>query len=101
MTANGNAAPGAALYETIIANLRAALAFVAKIAIAGLLVVAAGLLAMVTAVFGLVIAGIAVLLRFTGWGRAGMATRRTADRQDGDTITLEAHRTAHGWTVER
>lgn len=99
MTANGNAAPGAALYDTIISNLRAAVAFVAKIAIAGLLVVAAGILALATAVVGLVIAGIALLLRFTGWGRA--ATVRTSPTQEGDGLTLDAQRTSHGWTVER
>lgn len=100
MTANGNAAPGAPLYETIISSLRGALSFVAKVAIAGLLVVAAGILAVATAVVGLVIAGIALLLRFTGWGRAPMA-RQPNQWQDGDTVTLDARRTSHGWTVER
>lgn len=99
MTANGNAAPGADLFETLMTSLRGALSFAAKVAIAGLLVVAAGILALATAVVGLVIAGIALLLRFTGWGRAPMA--RTEDWQDGDTVTLDARRTSHGWTVER
>ena len=76
-------------------NLRAGLSFVAKLAIAGLLILAAGILAVATAVVGLVIAGIALLLRFVG--RTG--PRRTKWRE-GNTVTLEAHRTAHGWRVE-
>ena len=43
----------------------------------------------------LVIAGIALLLRFVG--RTG--PRRTWT-DSSDTVTLEAHRTAHGWRVE-
>ncbi len=65
--------------------------------IAFAVILAAGLLAVMTAVFGLVLAAIAILMRFAGRG-AEMETRRR--RQQTGRLTLEARRTARGWTVE-
>lgn len=69
-----------------------------KLLIAFTVVLAAGMLAVITAIFGLVLASVAILMRF-----AGRNTRfdvRRAEPQSGSTLTLEAKRTARGWTVE-
>ncbi|MCI4643248.1 MAG: hypothetical protein MRY64_00515 [Hyphomonadaceae bacterium] len=95
MTLNETKQPAGTLPDMILLNLRAGLSFMAKVAIATLLILAAGILAVATAIVGLVIAGIALLLRFVGRG----GPRRTGWRENG-TVTLEAHRTAHGWRVE-
>jgi hypothetical protein len=94
MTLNETKMPASGFVDALMHNLRAGLSFMAKVAIAGLLILAAGILAVATAIVGLVIAGIALLLRFVG--RTG--PRRTW--RESDTVTLEAHRTAHGWRVE-
>lgn len=59
----------------------------------------AGVIAVVTAAVGLIIAAIAVMLRLTG---ASPKARRTTStpKPSPDGITLNAHRTARGWTVE-
>ena len=61
----------------------------------------AGVIAVVTAAVGLIVAAIAVLLLLTG-ARSGTAraTRTHDARIDPDGVTLNAHRTARGWTVE-
>lgn len=95
MTLNETKLPAGSFFDTLMTNLRTGLSFMAKVAIAGLLIIAAGILAVATAVVGLVIAGIALLLRFVG--RTGPRRSRWSE---GGTVTLEAHRTAHGWRVE-
>lgn len=94
MTLNETKLPAAGFVDALMHNLRAGLSFMAKVAIAGLLIVAAGILAVATAIVGLVIAGIALLLRFVG------RTGPSRTWRESDTVTLEAHRTAHGWRVE-
>ena len=59
----------------------------------------AGVIAVVTAAVGLVIAAIAVLLRLTG-ARSKGPSQHTHTEGPADGITLDAHRTARGWTVE-
>lgn len=98
MTANETRPAGSDLLEAIAVRLREGLVLVAKVAIAGLLIIAAGVLAVATAIAGLVIAGIAILLRFIGRQAGHPSTRRRAGTAG--TITLEARRTGHGWTVE-
>ncbi|MEM5518705.1 hypothetical protein WNY37_17235 [Henriciella sp. AS95] len=61
----------------------------------------AGVIAVVTAAVGLVIAAIAVLLRLTGARpKAQSHHQSTRANAPSDGITLDAHRTARGWTVE-
>ena len=96
MTLNETKLPADGILESLMQNLRTGLSFMAKLAIATLLILAAGILAVATAIVGLVIASIALLLRFVG--RAG--PRRPNWRESNGTVTLEAHRTAHGWRVE-
>lgn len=100
MTLNETKLPTENLFETIVANLRAGLAFMAKFAIAGLLIIFAGVLTVAAAVAGLVIASIALLLRFVvRHTPAGQASPR-GKWNSAESITLEARRTDHGWRVE-
>ncbi|WP_300375762.1 hypothetical protein [Henriciella sp.] len=62
-------------------------------------IVMAGMIAVVTAAIGLIIAAVAILLRLTG-ARNATATRHQRAKTESDGITLDAHRTASGWTVE-
>lgn len=78
---------------------RAFAAGVGKVFLAVMIVLAAGLLAVATAVAGLFLATAAIVIRLTG-ARRHRAAKATAGADSGDTVTLEAHRTAHGWTVE-
>lgn len=80
----------------------------ARWALRGILAVAiivmAGVFAVTTAAVGLIIAAVAILLRLTtGSGRAKVFTTKSGPsrpRPEADGITLDAHRTASGWTVE-
>lgn len=68
-----------------------------RLLIAFAVILAAGLLAVATAMFGLLLAAIAVLMRFTGRHYPQRPARAsTSDAK----ITLEARRTPRGWTVE-
>ncbi|MEO0816316.1 MAG: hypothetical protein AAFX86_03315 [Pseudomonadota bacterium] len=100
MTLNETKVPPVNPFDAIFANLRLAGMLVAKFAIAGLLIVFAGVLTVAAAVAGLVIASIALLLRFVGRQAPGASRPRQSGWTEGDTITLEARRTDHGWRVE-
>lgn len=99
MTLNQTNPAGANPFGAFADTLRDMLAFVAKVALAGLLIVAAGILAVLTAFAGLAIAGIALLMRFIGRAPSRKRPAQT-DWSDPHNVTLEAHRTQHGWTVE-
>ena len=89
--------------EGILANIANGFREGARWILRGILALAiifmAGVIAVVTAAVGLIIAAIAVMLRLTG---ASPKVRRTssAPKPSADGITLDAHRTARGWTVE-
>lgn len=100
MTLNETKLPAQNLLDTLIANLRSGLTFMAKFAIAGLLIVFAGILTVAAAIAGLVIASIAILLRFVGRQRPTGGSSTHHDWTDAGTVTLEARRTNHGWRVE-
>ena len=101
MTLNETKLPIGNLFDSLVQNFRTGLVFIAKVAIAGLLIFAAGVLAVATAVAGLVIAGIALLVGFVGRSHVSSRMRQSRrDWQDGETVTLEARNTSHGWTVE-
>lgn len=80
-------------------TLRQAGEWLRRLMIAFAVIVAAGILAVVTAIFGLVLAAVAILMRFAGQGRE-LRPQHSNTPRDGETITLEARRTPRGWTVE-
>ncbi|MEO0883875.1 MAG: hypothetical protein AAFY34_14260 [Pseudomonadota bacterium] len=100
MTANGTAGPAPILFANLIAFLQRGWRLMGRLMLGGLFIIGAGIVALATAVLGLLIAFAAIILRFT---RAGEATfrRRRRSQSTGETgFTLEARRTARGWTVE-
>ena len=80
-----------------IANaFSSALSLVAQLCIGLLLVLFASLLAVMTAIAGVLLASAALFMRY-----AGRKGPRTAAREPGDEpLTLDARRTPRGWTVE-
>ena len=78
------------------AALRAGLALFLQVMIGMMLVLTAGIVAVMTAIAGVLIGTAALVMRFAG-GRRG---RRRAEEAGEATMTLEAHRTPRGWTVE-
>ncbi|WP_143435394.1 hypothetical protein [Henriciella aquimarina] len=89
--------------ESLFARVGNALREGARWGLRGILalaiIVMAGMIAVVTAAIGLVIATVALLLRLTGARSVSMG-RTKSPRTEADGITLDAHRTARGWTVE-
>lgn len=83
---------GNGLREAARWGLRGALALV--------IIFMAGVIAVVTAGVGLIVAAIAILLRLTGARGKTTVHRTRPDSAPSDGITLDAHRTARGWTVE-
>jgi hypothetical protein len=76
--------------------LSSALSLVAQLCIGLLLVLFASLLAVMTAIAGVLLASAALFMRY-----AGRKGPRAAAREPGDEpLTLDARRTPRGWTVE-
>lgn len=95
MTANHTHAGG----DTLAAVSEAARRFMSasgKVFLAVMIVLSAGLLAVATAIAGLFLAAAAIVVRLTG----SRGSRSASPRSEGGTVTLEARRTARGWTVE-
>ncbi len=90
--------------EMFITRIGNGLREVARWGLRGVLALAiifmAGVIAVVTAAVGLVIAAVAVLLRLTGARPSHGARTKPTSGPEADGITLNAHRTARGWTVE-
>jgi len=80
----------------LIASLRSGLAMMLKVIMGGMVVVAAGILAVAVAMVGLILAAVAVSYRFVSGERKAA---RTAPSEE-DSVILEARQTPHGWTVE-
>ncbi|MFN7056782.1 hypothetical protein [Hyphomonas sp.] len=78
------------------AGLRAAGLVFAQLVIGAVLVVVAGMAALMTALAGLTLAAAALAIRFASRPRASAAM--TVPAEGG--VTLEARRTPRGWTVE-
>ncbi len=76
--------------------LRRGLALLASLVIGMMLVLTAGVVAVMTAIAGLLLAAAALVMRFVGQRPAPMGSAPDA----AETITLEARRTPRGWTVE-
>ncbi len=73
-----------------------ALSLVAQLCIGLLLVLFAGLLAVMTAIAGVLLASAALFMRYAGRKGARPESATPAN----DPITLDARRTPRGWTVE-
>ena len=75
---------------------RSGISLFIQVTIGMLLVAAAGIFALMTAIAGLILAGAALVMRFSGT-RSAPAAR---SRSDDEPMTLDARRTPRGWTVE-
>lgn len=110
MTANGTAKTPSDFMAAILAWFQPFFRLMGRIALGGLALVVAGILATTMALVGLLIAMAALIFRMTR-GRARRATyqartpggkARNAGLETGDSdgVILEARQTGHGWTVE-
>ena len=80
-------------------SVKRVIALIAAFVIGALVLMAAGVLAIATAIVGVIIAFVAMLLRFGAYrGPRGRASREAASDEDG--VVLDARRTARGWTVD-
>lgn len=80
----------------LLASLRAGLGFFIQLMVGAVVLFLASLVAMMTALAGLLLAASALALRY-------FAVRRPAPvpvRVNARTVTLQARRTPRGWTVE-
>lgn len=100
MTAQGTTS---SILDTMIGYIRSIFRLIGRVALGGLAIVAAGIVAAAMTVLGLLIAIAAVIFRFTGSAERA----RKTDRRDGSEqaagepgIVLEARKTGQGWTVE-
>ena len=82
---------------SLMQGLRQGLRWFAKGMVAMGLVVLAGMLAVMTAIAGLVIAAVALMIRLIGPKARPHAYEV---KEDGEGLTLEARKTPRGWTVE-
>ena len=102
MTANSSAKSINSLFSSIGEWLRSAYRLGGRLALGGLAIVAAAIVAMAMTVLGVLIALAALIMRLT---RGGTVSKRQTQRaharqsEDGGVI-LEAHKTGEGWTVE-
>ncbi|MEM9667646.1 MAG: hypothetical protein AAF950_01870 [Pseudomonadota bacterium] len=100
MTANGTAGPAPIFLSSVATFLQRGWRLVGRLLLGGLFIVGAGVVALATALLGLLIACAALVFRFTRGGEA-LRRRAKASRKSGvDDFTLEARQTARGWTVE-
>lgn len=79
----------------IMASIRAGFAMLLKVIMGGLVVIAAGILAVAVAMVGLILASAAV-----GYRLVSGQQRAPTTHEHGDGIILEAKQTPRGWTVE-
>jgi hypothetical protein len=83
-------------FRLMSSALRAGVFLVAQVAIGALLLLVAGMAALMTALAGVTLAAAALAIRFA----ASPRTRASAPVTDTSSVTLEARRTPRGWTVE-
>ena len=96
MTANQSRNPVDDLFAGLAGAAGAFARGVARLFLAVMIVLAAGLVAVAAAIAGLFLAAAALLMRYTG----GRARPKPARAGSPEAMTLEARRTARGWTVE-
>lgn len=105
MTAHGTAGPLPDFLASLSLAMRRGWRLIGRLLIGGLFILGAGILALATAVLGLLIAVAAIILRYTrGGDRSFRRTTKHASSSDQtgqeDGFTLDARPTAKGWTVE-
>ncbi len=98
MTADKTAPDAQAFFRSAMNACRRGFALAAQIVFGGLVVLAAGVLAVATAVIGLILALAAIVIGLASGKRPVAERAGTSTTEDG--VTLEAHRTPDGWTVE-
>ncbi|HAY08298.1 MAG TPA: hypothetical protein DCY26_16805 [Hyphomonas sp.] len=81
----------------VFVSLRAGLGFATQVLVGAVLVFFASLIAMMTALAGLMLAAAALLLRYVVQRRPAIVH---PTRVEDAPITLNARRTPRGWTVE-
>ncbi|MAP94806.1 MAG: hypothetical protein CMK07_07640 [Ponticaulis sp.] len=81
-------------------SIKRAIALIAAFGVGALVLMAAGVLAIATAIVGVIIAFVAMLLRFGAFKRSVRASASSSDAAGGNPGVLEARRTARGWTVD-
>lgn len=99
MTANSAGNPSNPL-APILAALKSAGRLIARVALGGLALVAAGIVAMAAALLGLLIALAALIFRFSPKRTVSGRQYRARPSSTEDGIVLEAHKSGQGWTVE-
>ncbi|MEM6411789.1 MAG: hypothetical protein AAF683_09670 [Pseudomonadota bacterium] len=100
MTANGTAGPAPVFISNLVAFLQRGWRLMGRLMIGGLFILGAGVVALATAFLGLLIAFAAIIIRYTRVKDGLFRQSRETKSRKGDSFTLEARRTAHGWTVE-
>ena len=80
----------------VLASFRAGLGFATQVLVGAVLVFFASLIAMMTALAGLMLAAAALLLRYVSQRPPARIPARVEDAP----VTLNARRTPRGWTVE-
>lgn len=85
--------------QNLIAMMRQITRLVVRGGVALALIFLAGMLAVMTAIAGITLALVAVLMRLFGNGDEGNIQTRSETGSDG-TVTLDARKTPRGWTVE-
>lgn len=95
---NETAAPNPALDAgEIFAAMRRGLAMLLKVIMGGMVVLAAGIMAVSLAMVGLILAAAAVVYRFIAGTPQAAPVQTSTDREG---VILDARQTPHGWTVE-
>jgi len=102
MTANSSAKSINSLFSSVGKWLRSAYRLGGRLALGGLAIVAAAIVAMAMTVLGVLIALAALILRYTRGGTISSNQRQKAHAHQSDDagVVLEAHKTGEGWTVE-
>ena len=85
------------LFARFGAGAKRAVALGASAVFAMLLVMTAGVVAIATAIAGLLLALAALVVRFASHRQRASASEKTPETQG---VVLEARRTSRGWTVE-
>ena len=91
---------GGAKRGGFLGSVKRAVALIAAFGVGALVLMAAGVLAIATAIVGVIIAFVAMLLRFGAWKKPVMQTRNASEETRAPEGVLDARRTARGWTVD-
>ena len=100
MTANGTANSAPAVLTALLDLLQRGWRLMGRLLVGGLFILGAGIVALATAFIGVLLAFAALILRFTRGGNTARHRAPQHNKTNGDGFTLEARRTARGWTVE-